>query len=208
LKLNGYNLINPKLYFLLLIKIIKVYKLINDNSTIDYISGILSQNEILDDHGGIVVTFFLIVFILNLTACLFIFLGINSYSSWIKYLNIQDESYLYIYLTSIYFIIVTITTVGYGDITGQTVSEIAFQIYLLIIGTIAYSFTISYISNYIIKTNKKSMTFKKHLEILKEIKMHHPYMEKSLYNEVLRNINNEQLYEKKDKHLLFNCLPY
>jgi len=123
-------------------------------------------------------------------------------------LNIQDESYLNIYLTSIYFIIVTITTVGYGDITGQTVPEITFQIYLLIIGTIAYSFTISYISNYIVKSNKKSMTFEKHLEILQEIKMHHPNMKSSLYNEVLRNINNEQLYEKKDKHLLFDCLPY
>jgi len=208
LKFKGYNLINPKLYILLLIKIIKVYKLFNDNSTIDFYSRNLSQNEILDDHGGIVITVFLTIFILNLTACLFIFLGINSYSSWIIHLNIQDESYLNIYLTSIYFIIVTITTVGYGDITGQTVPEITFQIYLLIIGTIAYSFTISYISNYIVKSNKKSMTFEKHLEILQEIKMHHPNMKSSLYNEVLRNINNEQLYEKKDKHLLFDCLPY
>jgi len=208
LKLNGYNLINPKLYILLLIKIIKVYKLFNDNSTIDYFSRNLSQNEILDDHGGIVITVFITIFILNLTACLFIFLGINTYSSWIIHLNIHDESYLNIYLTSIYFIIVTITTVGYGDITGQTVPEITFQIYLLIIGTIAYSFTISYISNYIVKSNKKSMTFEKHLEILQEIKMHHPNMKNSLYNEVLRNINNEQLYEKKDKSLLFDCLPY
>ena len=73
---------------------------------------------------------------------------------------------------------------------------------------IAYSFTISYISNYIIKSNKKSMTFEKHLEILQEIKIHHPSMRNSLYNEVLRNIYNEQLYERKDKHLLFDCLPY
>ena len=196
------------LYILLLIKIIKVYKLFNDNSTIDFFSRYLSQNEILDDHGGIVITFFLTIIILNMTACLFIFLGINSYSSWIIYLNIQDESYLNIYLASIYFIIVTITTVGYGDITGQTVPEISFQIYLLIIGTIAYSFTISYISNYIVKSNKKSMTFEKHLEILQEIKMHHPNMKNSLYNEVLRNIYNEQLYERKDKHLVFDCLPY
>ena len=31
-------------------------------------------------------------------------------------------------------------------------------------------------------------------------------MNESLYNEVLRNIYNEQLYEKKDKHLLFDFL--
>ena len=33
-------------------------------------------------------------------------------------------------------------------------------------------------------------------------------MKNTLYEEVLRNLYNEQLYEKKDKHLLFDCLPY
>jgi hypothetical protein len=92
--------------------------------------------------------------------CLFIFLGKNSYPNWIIKLNIQDESHINIFLASLYFIIVTITTVGYGDITGDTIPEIIFQVLLLIIGTIAYSFIISYISNYIIKSNKKSMTLK------------------------------------------------
>jgi hypothetical protein len=33
-------------------------------------------------------------------------------------------------------------------------------------------------------------------------------MDNTLYQEVLRNLYNEQLYEKKDKHILFDCLPY
>jgi len=33
-------------------------------------------------------------------------------------------------------------------------------------------------------------------------------MKSSIYKEVLRNLYNEQLYEKKDKHILFDCLPY
>ena len=33
-------------------------------------------------------------------------------------------------------------------------------------------------------------------------------MKKALYKEVIRNLHNEQLYEKKDKHLLLDCLPY
>ena len=207
-KFIEYNTINPKLYGILLIKIIKVYKMLNSNSTISFFSEILSRNELIDDHGGFIIIFFIALLILNLTTCLFIFIGINIYPGWIIRLNLQDQSYLYIYLVSVYFVIVTITTVGYGDITGKSNQEILFQIYLLIIGTIAYSFTISYISNYIIKLNNKSMTFEKNLEILHEIKLHHPNMKNSLYNEVLRNIYNEQLYEKKDKHVLFDCLPY
>ena len=206
--LLGYHTINPRIYIILLFKIIKLYKMFNDNSTISYYREILSRNEILDDHGGFILTFFVTLFVLNLTTCLFIFLGINVYPGWILKLNIQDKSYLYIYLTSVYFVIVTITTVGYGDITGDTSPEIIFQIFLLIVGTIAYSFTISYISNYIIKSNQKSMTFEKNLEILQEIKIHHPNMKNSLYSDVLRNLYNEQLYERKDKHLLFDCLPY
>ena len=208
ISLYGYHTMNPRLYIILLFKIIKLYKMFKDNSTISYFSEILSRNEIFDDHKSFILTFFITIFALNLSTCLFIFLGNNAYPGWIIKLNIQDESYIYIYLTSVYFVIVTITTVGYGDITGQNFPEIAFQIFLLIIGTIAYSFTISYISNYIIKSNQKSMTFEKNLEILQEIKLHHPNMEDSLYKDVLRNLYNEQLYERKDKHLLFDCLPY
>jgi len=200
--------IDEKLYLLFLIKLIKVYKMLNYNSTIAHLSDIFSQNEFFDDYGGFIITIVLTLCILNLAACLFIFLGKNSYQGWIIQLNIQDESYLNIYLTSVYFIIVTITTVGYGDITGNSISEIIFQVFLLIVGTIAYSFIISYISNYIVKNHKKSMTFEKNLEILQEIKRHHPNMNKSIYNDVLRNLHNEQLYEKKDKHILLDCLPY
>ena len=203
-----YNIVNPLLYNLLMIKVIKVYKMFNYNSTISYISEMFARNEIIDSYGSILIILILIISCLNMCTCLFIFIGKISYPSWIIKLNIQDESHLNIFLTSLYFIIVTITTVGYGDITGETMPEIIFQVLLLIIGTIAYSFIISYISNYIVKINKKSMTFEKNLEILHEIKLHHPDMKNTLYNEILRNLYNEQLYEKKDKHLLFDCLPY
>ena len=66
-------------YILLMVKIIKTYKMINHNSTITYISEILTKNETIDDHGGIIVTTLLTIFVLNLTTCLFIFIGFNSY---------------------------------------------------------------------------------------------------------------------------------
>jgi len=205
---NKYSQINPLLYILLLLKIIKFYKMFKNNTTISYISQILSKNEIIDNHGNVIFMIFIFLCFLNMNACLFIFLGLNSYPNWIIKLNIGDEPYLNVYLTSAYFIIVTITTVGYGDITGDSIPEISFQILLLILGTIAYSFIISFFSNYIIKSNQKSMIFEKKVEILNEIKLNHPNMKDSIYQEVLRNLKNEQIYERKDKHLLFDCLPY
>ena len=182
-----------KLEILLLLKVIKLFKLFYYNTTIANFSEIISASELIDNYGGIVLIIFIILILLNITTCLFIFIGRNSYPGWLIKINIQDEIYVVQYLTSIYFIIVTITTVGYGDITGNTCGEILFQIYLLIIGTIAYSFTISYISNMIVKKNEKSKNFEKNMEIINEIKLNHPHMKSSLYNELLRNIHNMKL---------------
>lgn len=45
-----------------------------------------------------------------------------------------------VYLTSFYFTVTTITTVGYGDISGATKSEKIFCILIMVIGVIAFSF--------------------------------------------------------------------
>ena len=205
---SGYNIINPILYIIILVKIIKIYKLFNNSIIISNIQEILSKNEILDYYGNFIFSVFISFCFLNLCACLFIFIGKNSYPNWIIKMGFQDESYISIYIASIYFILVTITTVGYGDISGNSEAEIFFQMFLLIIGTIAYSFVISYFSNYIIKINQKSMKFQKNVSILEEIRLNNPLLKDSVYQEVLKNLHNEQLYESKDKSLLFDCLPY
>ena len=44
------------------------------------------------------------------------------------------------YLTSFYFMITTITTVGYGDITISTPMEKVFCICIMIIGVVSFTF--------------------------------------------------------------------
>jgi hypothetical protein len=190
-----------------MIKSLKILT-INDNTAKNYFLELLQNIEAIDDNINTMKITFIFISSLNITTCLYIFIGRNYYPSWIIKLNIQDESYIDIYLASLYFVIVTITTVGYGDITGSTIPEIILQIILLILGTIAYSFIISYFSNYIVKKNQKSIYYENKVNILKEIRYHHPNMDDALYNEVLRNLHNEEYYEKKDKQLLFQCLPY
>ena len=200
--------VKPILYLLILIKIVKVYKLFKENDTILLLGEALSQIEFFDNYGYILFAIFSSIGFLNLCACIYIFLGEHTYPGWLNKINLVDEPYIHKYVASVYFIQVTITTVGYGDITGNSYEEIIYQMLLLIIGTITYSFIISYISNYIYKKNQKSLTFEKNLGILKEIKLHNPYLKDTIYHEVLKNLHNEQLYERKDKSLLFDCLPY
>ena len=208
--LEGYSLIkvDPLLYLIILVKILKLYKMIKENDTLLSFAEFISKNEFIDNYGDFLFYIFYSLCFLNLCSCLYIFIGRNSFPGWIIKIQIINESYINIFVASVYFIIVTITTVGYGDITGNSYAEIIFQMFLLIIGTLAYSFIISYISNYIVKINQKSITFEKNMSILKEIKMHNPHLKESLYQECIKNIHNEQLYERKDKSLLFDCLPY
>jgi hypothetical protein len=62
----------------------------------------------------------------------------------------QNESELY--LTSLYYTVTTMTTVGYGDINGASTLERGVSILIMMVGVIAFSFATgsltSILSNY------------------------------------------------------------
>lgn len=49
---NNYNKVNRLLYLIIMVKIIKLYKMLNDNITIFKIWENISQNEIIDNYGN------------------------------------------------------------------------------------------------------------------------------------------------------------
>jgi protein-S-isoprenylcysteine O-methyltransferase Ste14 len=62
-----------------------------------------------------------------------------------------QDSYEYdnngIYITSLYFIITTMTTVGYGDISGTNLLERIVSIFIMLIGVISFSFATGSLSS-------------------------------------------------------------
>ena len=76
---------------------------------------------------------------LHFLASLFIFIGRNQYPNWIYSNHLENLSFIHIYITSIYFLIATVTTVGYSDITPSNQGERIFGLILLIVGIIVYS---------------------------------------------------------------------
>ena len=115
---------------------------------ISYIWSHLSNTTFIDNWGTIIFEVVLAIVFLHITACIHIIIGRNSYPSWINTIKIENESFTNIYICSLYYLITTITTVGYGDIYGRNIKEILFQIILLIIGTFTYSYLISLVSNF------------------------------------------------------------
>ena len=196
-------------YLLFLNKLLKVFKCFSDNNrALNKIIHILFQNNIIEEKSGIFFVIFILLVSIHFGTCIFIFIGRNSYPSWINSLGLENNTFTNIYICSLYYLITTITTVGYGDIYGRTIKEILFQIILLIIGTCTYSYLISSVSNFIKKINEKSLIFENKLKILNEIKLTNPYMQESLYEKILRFLRYKKNTEKNKQTYIINSLPY
>jgi uncharacterized Tic20 family protein len=91
--------------------------------------------------------FFLILLLIgHFFGCLWVFVARNLHKeevegdSWIEVGNFQTMSVFSLYITSYYFTMTTITTVGYGDIGGNSTLERVICIFLQLIGVVSYSF--------------------------------------------------------------------
>jgi len=197
-----YNVILDDLHYLLICnRLFKVIKIFLNNQAWKILS-----NK-LNDNWTMTVNIFLVLAALNYTACLYIFIARNSYPNWILHSNLESHPFSDIYICSIYILIMALTTVGYGDITCYSFSERIFQLLLLIIGIMAYSWLISSFSNYIKKLNEKSADYEKKKSILDEIKVNNPNLPDELYERILRYLKFKNFHEKKLKDIIFDCLP-
>lgn len=98
------------------------------------------------------VTFFLIFLMAaHILACLWIFIAVlheldegkNTFSdTWLEPYKEQgkDKSDLEVYVISLYWVITTLSTVGFGDISGNNVSERIYCILLMMAGTVWFSY--------------------------------------------------------------------
>ena len=107
------------------LKLIKLFKVMDkkDNRGINYFYEFISENYTIEKIMRMVVFTIMCVIGFNFFICYHIYIGIQSYPNWLLKTNIQDSSFITKYVTSFYFLIATITSVGYGDITCISISE-------------------------------------------------------------------------------------
>ena len=201
---NAYD--NNLKYSCLILKILKILKY-NNNSAVKKIDVLLNKNNFFSDWKALLANIFFILCSLHLVCCYFIFLGKNSYPNWIFEAGLQSVSFIDTYLASIYYIMTTLTTVGYGDVPVTCHNERIFQIFLLIVGTLAYSWLLTYISNYIKKNNDKYKVFDEKLRILEEIKISNPNLDTHLYERISKYLNYNKSKYKYDVKYILDSLP-
>ena len=137
-----------------------------------------------------------------------IYFALRSYPNWMSNINILNGSFLSKYITSLYFMITTMTTVGYGDIVCVSSIERIYHIILLFIGTLLYTFLVSKIGNYLRDERHEQIKLSKDLNILENIRVTYPQMSFKLYSKIKSHLLT--IFEKRKKtgiSLLINGVP-
>ncbi len=98
-----------------------------------------------------------------------------------------DKGNVDLYVTSMYFTVTTVLTVGYGDISAYSVAEKIFCIILMLIGVISFSYSTGALSTIIQSVDAKEASLKEKIATLNEIKVNYA-VDSHLYNKLIRTI--------------------
>ena len=193
-----------------ILKSLKIMKIMQEkkNRALDDFYEFISENFYIEKLTNFILYLLECLFALHIFICLHIFFGKRDIPNWIIKTGVEDCHFSEIYMTSFYFIITTMTTVGYGDITCTSFIERIFQIILLAIGIIAYSFIISEVGNHIKNESYIQEKLTEKENVLEKIRITYPLMPFKLYSKIHSYLLKDCRNVKKNKlNFLLDSLP-
>ena len=118
---------------------------------------LIQKEETYENWFSIAILYLRTVVISHFLACLWYIVGINSESelTWVLVYNHIDTDWASKYLNSLYWSLVTMSTVGYGDIVPQNQVEKGFCIFTILVGFTLFGFTMGSFGDIIRKMNAK-----------------------------------------------------
>lgn len=126
--------------------------------------------------------------------------------SWIEVEELFTSSSTDIYVCSLYFIVQTMTTVGYGDLSVNNTSEFMLEILLKLAGVFLFSLVQSFFLH-IVEDIKHNMTI--HEEKINRLnKLQFKFqLQPELYHELLIAISHEKTQKSEDLKKMIASLP-
>ena len=112
-----------------------------------------------------------------------------------------------IYITSLYYIAATVFTIGYGDIVSISIYERFFNLILLVVGIMIYSYAVSALSNYVQSVDSKTLDYQNKIATLEQLRVTHEKMPQELYDKISKFLLYRLHNETKDKNEIIDNLP-
>ncbi|CDW88827.1 cation channel family protein [Stylonychia lemnae] len=145
----------------------------------------------------------------HVTACLWIFVAKYEASgkNWITQNGYEGDDNYTIYITSFYFTVTTIVTVGYGDIHAYSIGEKYMSIILMIIGVISFSFATGALSNIISNYDASQAHLKEKMATLNDIRTKYE-IDPELFDELRKTVKYDHSKNYHDVTKFMKELPY
>ncbi|OQS04106.1 Voltage-gated Ion Channel (VIC) Superfamily, partial [Thraustotheca clavata] len=115
---------------------------------------------------------FFVFFLAHIVACVWFYTATTNSYSWasvVGYLADDHAHKQYLqYLASLYWAIVTMATVGYGDIVPKTKQEVIFAMFVMVIGVVMFGFVIGNITALVDNLSASSRMHSQRMTSIKE----------------------------------------
>ncbi|CAD8189124.1 unnamed protein product [Paramecium pentaurelia] len=153
------------LKFFRFIKIIRLLRLAKLKVIFDKIEEQLQTYTTINTIASFLKLSFFVLFWSHWLGCIFHFVGMNEdpNHNWLVIAGIYDSPIEVRYVTSIYWAVTTMITVGYGDISPQTTTERFCGIFFLLVACGVLSFTMNSIGNTMQQMSQKKDQQKKNI---------------------------------------------
>ena len=132
-----------------------------------------------------------LILLCHFVGCMWIFIGRTvpdeetGVTGWIEAGDYTGTTTSQLYLTSFYFAMTTLTTVGYGDISGNNTTERILCIFLHLIGVISYSIAAGSLTSILSNYDEMNQQTNEKLHVLNRL-----YKENNLPNEIYYTLLN------------------
>lgn len=170
--------------FIRMFKLLRLLRVLKLSRIFGKIEGYLDLSLVLNSILSLLKLSGMILVIAHWVACIWRLLGIieTEYpDTWITRAGLQDERWTIQYISSIYWAVTTMITVGYGDITPITPNEKILTTFVMIIASGVFAFTMNSINNLLQQMNQGKEyyedimislnSYMKHKHISKELKV-------------------------------------
>jgi hyperpolarization activated cyclic nucleotide-gated potassium channel 1 len=143
----------------------------------------------------------------HLLTCLWFFMStLNPELNWVLKYDFSDKSTLEQYLASLYWVVTTLATVGYGDITASNSTERAMCIFVMLLGVFFYSYTVGTISTIMSELDREQEKIDGKMHILQDIQREFK-LKKALLKRIINSFKLNRSSTTEDYSDLLKSLP-